>query len=463
MTETTENKGVIYEFGKFVLDPQERILFADGKAIHLTDKVFETLLLLIRHNGRLLTKDEMMASIWEDAFVEESNLARNISRLRKILNTGRSQMIETLPKRGYRFLADVKEINGETSLLVHRQLRVKITQTEEDSTPAPALAPLMLEEHVRRPRWKAGLTAVALILLTGTGVYWYFILSPAKPGATDGLTNLTNNLADDNVPAWSHDGSKIAFTSNRDGLGDIYVMNSDGSTVNRLTFTSALESSSVWSADDSKIVFDSERDGNREIYIMNSDGSDQTRLTFNPTSDVGPVSFSPDGKRIAFSRNAANEGNAAYNYDIYTMNIDGGDVRQVTTDPEFDAEPMWSPDGSRILFLSARDRNMEIYAINMDGSGEVNLSQRPEGNDGLVSFTADGRFVICVHNSSAKPDFNQIWLINADGSNRRQVTSFTDKVSRAAYSPQAKKFAVSSIKGGNFEIYSMDASLPPGD
>ncbi|MGI8788497.1 MAG: winged helix-turn-helix domain-containing protein [Pyrinomonadaceae bacterium] len=134
MNKATENKGFIYEFGKFVLDPQERILFADGKPVHLADKVFDTLLVLIENNGRLLTKDEMMISIWEESFVEEGNLAKNISRLRKILNADGASLIETLPKRGYRFRADVRELDGETNLLVHRNLRVKVIQTVENGS-----------------------------------------------------------------------------------------------------------------------------------------------------------------------------------------------------------------------------------------------------------------------------------------------------------------------------------------
>src|SRR5438552_2478228 len=110
MNEVVENKGPIYEFGEFVVDPSERVLFANGKSLRLADKVFDTLLLLIRNNGRLLTKDEMMSRLWEDSYVEESNLAKNISRLRKILNSDGIEFIETLPKHGYRFLADVKEI-----------------------------------------------------------------------------------------------------------------------------------------------------------------------------------------------------------------------------------------------------------------------------------------------------------------------------------------------------------------
>ena len=132
MNEAPENKGFIYEFGKYVLDPQERILLADGKSVHLADKVFDTLLYLVENNGRLLTKDEMMTRLWDESFVEEGNLAKNISRLRKILNADGVELIETMPKRGYRFRADIKQIDGAANLLVHRNLRVKITQTDEN-------------------------------------------------------------------------------------------------------------------------------------------------------------------------------------------------------------------------------------------------------------------------------------------------------------------------------------------
>ncbi len=132
MNEATEKTGTKYEFGKFVLDPHERVLLADGEPTHLSDKVFDTLLLLVRNNGQLLTKDEMMTSIWEESFVEEGNLAKNISRLRKILDTDGVGLIETLPKRGYRFRADIRQIDGETNLLIHRRLRVKVSRHADD-------------------------------------------------------------------------------------------------------------------------------------------------------------------------------------------------------------------------------------------------------------------------------------------------------------------------------------------
>src|SRR4051812_4662725 len=106
-----DKQGCIYEFGRFVLYPRERVLLVADSPVRLADKVFDTLLLLVENNGRLLTKDEMMSAIWSESFVEESNLAKNISRLRKILNTDGGELIETLPKRGYRFSADVKEFD----------------------------------------------------------------------------------------------------------------------------------------------------------------------------------------------------------------------------------------------------------------------------------------------------------------------------------------------------------------
>ena len=91
MNEATENKGFIYEFGKFVFDPQERVLLADGKTVHLTEKVFDTLWLFIQHNGRLLTKDEMMSALWSESFVEEGNLTFTIRLLRKALDDSKKK------------------------------------------------------------------------------------------------------------------------------------------------------------------------------------------------------------------------------------------------------------------------------------------------------------------------------------------------------------------------------------
>lgn len=102
---------VFYEFGKFRCEPREHLLLCDGKPVSLSPKSFDILVALIRSNGRLLMKDELMQQVWPDSFVEEANLTVNISALRKVLGEtpGGQQYIETVPKRGYRFVAPVTE------------------------------------------------------------------------------------------------------------------------------------------------------------------------------------------------------------------------------------------------------------------------------------------------------------------------------------------------------------------
>ncbi|MBA3633782.1 MAG: transcriptional regulator [Acidobacteria bacterium] len=98
---------IIYRFGRFEINAGEGLLLLDGEIVPLTPKIFEMLLLLVKNNGRMLSKDEIMESVWADSFVEETNLTSNISRLRKILHKNGEQFIETYPKRSYRFRADV--------------------------------------------------------------------------------------------------------------------------------------------------------------------------------------------------------------------------------------------------------------------------------------------------------------------------------------------------------------------
>jgi len=140
--ENVENTRFIYKFGSFVLDPFEKTLFADGVPMHLPAKEFETLLLLVENNGRALSKEEMMQIVWRDAFVEEGNLAKQISRLRKIFNGDIAIKIETLPKHGYRFSAEIKRIfkTNEETILEKRTVKRMTVRVEDEIEDAPLLA-----------------------------------------------------------------------------------------------------------------------------------------------------------------------------------------------------------------------------------------------------------------------------------------------------------------------------------
>src|SRR5262244_6658 len=116
---------VLYEFGPFRLDPSQDLLLEGTRKIPLTPKAYQTLLVLVEHRGRTLGKDELLQKIWPDAFVEEATLAQNIFTLRKQLRDDRDTAlyIQTVPKRGYRFVAEVREVKATIAPLQQR-LRV---------------------------------------------------------------------------------------------------------------------------------------------------------------------------------------------------------------------------------------------------------------------------------------------------------------------------------------------------
>jgi len=113
-----ENNARRFNFGNFTLDLEKRLLLRDSEPVPLTPKAFDTLALLVRRNGHVVGKDELLDEIWADAFVEESTIAQNVFTLRKALgqNHAENQFIETVPKHGYRFIADVKAIDGSPLL-----------------------------------------------------------------------------------------------------------------------------------------------------------------------------------------------------------------------------------------------------------------------------------------------------------------------------------------------------------
>jgi PKD repeat protein len=225
------------------------------------------------------------------------------------------------------------------------------------------------------------------------------------------LTNLTNNGANDFDPAWSPDGNRIVFVSNRDGNNEIYVMNADGSAVQRITDNPADDVLPVWSSDNRQVAFVSNRDGNNEIYVMNVDGTDPINVTNNPTNDTMPAP-SPNGTQLAFvtDRDGNNE--------IYLLNADGS-TANISNDFNNDFAPTWTSDGSRLAFVTNRDGNNEIYVMNADGSDQRRLTDN--GADDLSpNFASDDSQIAFITNRDGN---NEVYQIGADGSDPTNVTN----------------------------------------
>lgn len=227
------------------------------------------------------------------------------------------------------------------------------------------------------------------------------------------LTRLTTHVGDDNYPTYSPDGSRILFYSNRESDYDIYVMNPDGSNIINLTpnDNNANDLAPCWSPDGTQIAFLSYRTGTAEIYIMNADGSDPRNLTNNDTDDYYPA-WSPRGDQIAFTSGLQG------NYDLYVIDVSGANLRQLTTDPASDARPAWSPDGTQIAFVSARDGDWDIYVMSADGTTLNNLTRNAVEDD-APAWSPDGRQIAFT---STRDGNVEIYVMNADGTDVRRIT-----------------------------------------
>ena len=267
------------------------------------------------------------------------------------------------------------------------------------------------------------------------------------------VRRLTRHLEYDAVPAWSPDGKKITFSSFRDlhklkGIifAEIYVMNPDGTNPINLTQSpERTDFSSSWSPDGKQIAFTSDEgfkwDGSggshRNIWVMDADGGNPRNLTNHGAKDLSP-DWSPDGMQIAFESNR--DGGWEFDFwkapsDIYVMTLDGANLINLTNHPAADGSPDWSPDGNQIAFVSNRDGddNKEIYAINADGTNPINLTNHPAA-DGSPDWSPDGNQIAFQSNRDGDDNW-EVFVMNADGTNPINLTNNRAWDSSPAWEP----------------------------
>ncbi|MCA1566265.1 MAG: LpqB family beta-propeller domain-containing protein [Acidobacteria bacterium] len=304
----------------------------------------------------------------------------------------------------------------------------------------------------------------------------------SQAGDNSPQINLTNNPAQDACPALSPDGTKIAFTSDRGGRSNIYVMNSDGGNVRAITnfgseTTDVRVYDPAWSPDGAKLVYVSSMMGETStLVVVNADGSGDRTLLAASTEAADPA-WSPDGTRLAFvGREGFFNPEDGVRYYLFVMNADGSGKTRVAAEPlafsSFpyppDASgPTWSPDGTRLAFVSNRDGNAEIYTVGATGGAVQRLTNNPAA-DTLPTWLAGGDRIAFTSTRDGRRD---VYVMYSDGTLIIRITGGAGNSFDADWRPiappapsnaSASRLAFLRVNTGNSEETDIYTSNPDG-
>ena len=495
----------IYEFGPFRLDAQKRLLLRDGEPVKLFPKEFDTLLALVERGGEVLDKDELMQRVWGETIVEESNLSSNISHLRKLLGESHTQhpYIVTIPGRGYRFVAGVKQAFDEVT--VHERTSVEIIVEEEtgeigaqdeavstsqrgnagpnrksvltnaSSTPLLASQPekRAIAEPVaghtgRRHNARVIAFAAVAVALAAFGLY-RFISSrhptnrQAVPFREMKMTRLTNS------------GRATRAVISPDGKYVVHVMEEAGGQslwVRQVATASNVQIVPPIRGTYKGLTFS--RDGNY-VYCVRWEGDKvdtellQVPVLGGPARKLPVVSntaigFSPDGKRFAFVVTNNRVGETL----LHIADAAGGQKRVLAkrSQPDFFSSyssPAWSPDGKTIACAVAVSdtggRFMRLIGISVEDGAEKWIGSRRWASIAQLAWLGDGSGLVFI--ASDQPSTpEQVWRLSSAGGGATKITNDLNEYSGVGLTADSsvlvtvQTHAVSSIwvasdEGGN--------------
>jgi len=442
---TTQTKR-IYEFGPFRLDAGERVLLRNGRPEPIPPKAFEVLLMLVENNAHIVEKDELMNRVWPDSFVEEGNLKVTVSVVRKALErgAGKHQYIETVPRRGYRFTADVRELSDsgpELMLLERSQVKLVIEKDEEpEAARAGSLDEFVgtIEQHKRKLMIAAAVLVIAasgisfgLYKLIGGNGYRTNLTEPFQKMKITRLTT-TGKAA---VAAISPDGKYVAHALGRGGQQSLWLRHIATGSEREIIPTAQVNYGALTFSPDGNYIYFLRYDSPEgKLYRMPVLGDSIQKLASDV--DVG-ITFSPDGQQIAYIRGYPEKSEAR----LITANADGADEQTLLTRRQIDVfpspnrafGPAWSPDGGMIAYALRKDepdgKYWNVMTVRVRDHAEQQVTFQKWTELGQLAWLSDGSGLIVTASDAESDPTHQIWHISYPKGDVRRITNDTDDYS----------------------------------
>ena len=426
----------LYEFGPFRLEPGERTLLRNNELVVLTPKAFDTLVLLVRNSGHLLEKDELIRTLWPDSFVEEGNLSNNIFVLRKALGED-PQYIETIPRRGYRFVGAVRQLPKTVSASQEgRPAELELVgEASPEKTRSVSAVPEVPSRIVRLGRTIAVIVATGLVLFVIVARLW--LRRPAPSADRANWVQLTNFPDSASQPVFSPDGHMLAFIrgySTWVGDGQIYVkILPDGEPV-QLTHDKVLKTDPTFSADGSRIAYTTLtlKDFGWDTSVLSILGGEPQPLLRNASglTWIGPnhVMFSEIKAGAHMGIVAAEEGR-----------LGARDVYLPTDEPAMAHRSYLSPDKKWVVLVEMDKDHyfLPCRLVPMDGSSQG----RPVGPLGAsctsAAWSPDGRWMYFTANHGGT---GHIWRQRFPDGVLDQITSGPTEEEGIAMAPDGHSF-----------------------
>ena len=417
---TTDGAGSerLYAFGPFLVDPVRRLLRREGAVVTLAPKAFEVLLALIERRDRIVEKNELLKAVWPNAVVEENNLARHISTLRKVFHEGLTEhdYIVTVPGRGYRFVATLQELTLQEAAGRGESL----SQSQLDEADIPVVSHDSGGTSGRRSHTALiGLVAALLLGMSFTGTQALLPKSGERLAMPHRkLWQLTFSPNVQSEPTWSPDGAWIAYSSDRAGNSDIWMQPTTEENPVRLTSSPENDWQPAWSPDSKYLAFRSERNGGG-LYLVSSKGGVERKI-----ADFGyRPQWSRDGSRILF--NGRLRFSNARSTELYVVELDGSPPRQVLSDflDSFQSfQAGWYPEGQRVSVYGLRrgDAAPSLWTVSLSGRDAVKSEVAPTVaqhlKEAAVTFT---RFVWSPRGDAlffegTSEDVKNVWRVTVD-------------------------------------------------